>query len=373
VGPATKSILGIVSIILLASCRESVAERTEIVEKSAVDFQASMAPYYERVQRYLPASSYVTNEFIPTLSDLEQPPDFDQVETLRVGAPWVFNDEVAAWFIANDLGFFAEAGLEVELEEGGPARNPITQLLSGKLDIAVSADSAAVPIACSSRTGGRVTIVSTILKRSAVSVITLDEDTPRGERSNRKLTADEMRGKTFGIQAGSERLAQVLLESAGLGDSVTLTRVGNSPELLMLGRVDFMLAWIVNQPRILEENGYYNWISFPLRDYIYSSPSDVSVVTNAFLKERPDLIYRYNWALQKSLRYIFEHPEEAAAITERYTTEAGLTQAQIRRRFELERPLVLGDDPDKLMVVNPEHMNSLAAYNLGSGVIALPE
>src|SRR3989344_682701 len=68
----------------------------------------------------LPAEIYSTNEFIPTVDELENIEPLDEVVHLKVGMPWVFNDEESAFYNAVALGFYEEEGLEIELLEGGP-------------------------------------------------------------------------------------------------------------------------------------------------------------------------------------------------------------------------------------------------------------
>lgn len=351
---------------------QALSDSTEIAAAAAA-FKSELEVTKQEVVERMPASGYVDNSLIPKIEDLAKFPDFEEVVSLKVGAPWVFNDEAAPWFVAQELGFFREAGIEVDLIEGGPGRNPMTLLLAEKLDIAVAANSGDIPSAIASVTGGDVVIVGTVLKQSPVSVVSLDTTVPKAQRSDRVITPLDMRGKVFGVQAGSERLAQIFLKANGLPEGdVEITRIGNGPDLLANGRVDFMLAWIVNQPRILEDQGFLNWISFPLADTFYSSPADISVIKRDFLEAQPDVVWRYNWALLKAVRYMLDRSKKAAEITYSRIPDAGLSVEQIVRRFDLQRSLIEGDDPENLMFVSPDEMDELVAYYVQAGIIELP-
>lgn len=368
-------------VCFLSGCgtEESVREVTDDqlnkeAKEAAAAFQDSIAETKERVKRIMPGSSYVDNSLIPTLEQLETAPTFESVELLRIGAPWVFNDEIAPWVVGVEKGFFREVGIEIELEEGGPGRNMITLLLGEKIDIAVTADAGRIPTALASPTGGGLKIVSTILQRSPSGILAIDRTIPNDQSSNLQITPADLRGKRVGIQGGRDRLAKVYMQASGISpDTVEVVRSGNGPELLIMDRVDFMLAWIVNQPRLLEEKGFMNWTFFPVADYYYVSPSDISVVREETLEKRPDLIWRYNWALLKSLRYVLDHPEEAAALTRPHIEASGLTLAQIERRFELQRPFILEASEEKLMHVNPDHMDDVVAYYVQAGIIELTD
>ncbi|MBC2607891.1 ABC transporter substrate-binding protein [Pelagicoccus albus] len=340
---------------------------------AALAFEASLEETERLVRERMPASSYVDQTLMPKIEDLSTAPEFDEVVKLRVGAPWVFNDETAPWYIGQELGYFREAGLEIELVEGGPGRNPFTLLLGGQLDIAVSAYFSLVPTVRTSPTGGDVVVINAVLKNTPAGVLAIDHSIPQDQRSDWKLKPEDMRNKVLGVQAGSDRHAAIYLQASGIPEeSVEVIRVGNSPEALMSGRVDFMLAWIVNQPRILEANGFKNWAFFLVSDYYYTSPSDVSVVLREMLESRPDVVYRYNWALLKSVRYLLEHSDDAAEITARYIPDAGLDLEQIKWRFDLQRSLIEGTNPEDLLMIDVAELDKVVAYNIQAGTVEMP-
>ena len=93
------------------------------------------------IEANFPAGLYFTNGFLPG-PDLVPPPPAASVEKIRVGMPWVFNDEIAPWFVADEMGYFREVGLEVTLVPGGPGIDPLQLLVSGRIDIAVPAPGA---------------------------------------------------------------------------------------------------------------------------------------------------------------------------------------------------------------------------------------
>lgn len=315
------------------------------------------------VQKSHPATNYATNEFLPPQGST---PVFTPLATplkIKIGMPWVLNDEEAAWYIASEKGFFADVGLDVELVPGGPGRDHLATVLAGTVDIGVTASSAAFIRIINSRTSGELIAVAAFLKENPYSWIMLDPNTPQDQRSTLKITPEILKGKKVGIQAGYEFIWPVLAQKWDMDiNDIQLSKVGFTPAVLMQGTVDFYAAWLVNQPRILEENGFYNWVALEFRNEGITSQGDVSVVRKETLQKQPDMIRRYLAALTRATHYLLEKPHEAALITQRWAKDADLSVEQIKRRFELQRPLVEGDSDSPPLFLNLdalEHQTAL--------------
>ena len=89
------------------------------------------------VEENFPAEGYFTNELLPAADAEWAPMDCESVDSIKVGMPWVLNDEEAPWYNAIELGFFADVCLEVELVAGGPGVDHLQTLTGGAVDIAV--------------------------------------------------------------------------------------------------------------------------------------------------------------------------------------------------------------------------------------------
>ena len=339
-----------------------------------VEHARNLKPYLERVQRHLPGASYVSDEFLPSPEELAAPPTFEKVEAIKIGMPWILNDECVAWYIAQDKGYFRKAGLAAELIAGGPGRDHLITLIGGVVDIAVINDSSKVPRLIISRTGADVVIVATLLRESAAIILGLDRSIPKGSRSQRTLTPADLFGSTIGVQLNSEYVAESFQNRYRIPeDEFEILRVGNSPEALIVGRVDFMTAWIVNQPRLLEQAGYHNWIYLRTQDYLWPEYKDTSVVTRETFEKKPDLVRRYLWALHKATLFLLERPEESADITLRHATQSELSREQILRRFELQTPYIVAGSKSDILKVAPHALDIAAANMLLNGFIELPE
>ena len=328
-----------------------------------------------QVQRALPASRYVTNDLLPAAGTPSQSPPVPAapLTKLRVGMPWVLNDEIAPWFVGIEKGFYRDEGLDLELVPGGPGVDPLQLLVGGKLDVAVPPAGVALVQLVASPTGADVVAIGTVLKSSPYCWIGIDKSVPRDQVSKRRLQPSDFIGKTIGLQAGSDYIVDFLLREYHLpADSLKQKRVGFTPDPLLDGAVDYYAAFIINQPRIIERQGYMNWMAFRFADWGWVDFGDVSAVRRDTLLKSPDMLRRYLRATQRALRFMLDQPQEAAEITARRSIDVPLTPAMVRRRFDLQRELIEGPAGSALQEMNLEHWNRLAARLVQSGTLHLP-
>jgi NitT/TauT family transport system substrate-binding protein len=139
-----------------------------------------------------------------------------------------------------------------------------------------------------------------------------------------------------------------------------------------MGAMDYFAAWIVNQPRLAESQGYMNWTAFRFSEWGWDGYSDVSTVRREMVEANPELIRRYLAATHQGLKFLLENPEESAEIAVQYGTDAPVTKEQALRRFELQKDLIEGDDGLQLMEMSLDRWNSEVATQVQFGQIELP-
>lgn len=381
----------VVLVAVLAACATptpQVIEKEVVVERRVVETVIVIAtpePELEPakppmafsealacVRKHLPAERYMTNEYLPDPTALWEPMICGEMTRVKVGMPWVLNDEEAPWYNAVELGFYKDVCLEVELVPGGPGKNHIQTLGGGAVDIAVAAGGQAIPAAVASRTPIDVVAVGTFLKGMPYCFITVN-----GELLGRNLTPLDLIGRKLGVQEGSDVYAHMLLDKYGIPrEKVELVNAGWTPDIIMVGEADFYAGWIVNQPRLIEEKGR-EWNSLMYRDWVYDEYSDVVGVRQETLEtgEGREMVSRFLAATYQGLVYLLEHPEESAEIAVKYGVDAQVTKEQALWRFEHQKDLVLGRDGMGLMAMNPEKWNEVVAtlYQYGEIEIAACE
>jgi ABC-type nitrate/sulfonate/bicarbonate transport system substrate-binding protein len=356
--PVYFPIVCVAGISLLSSCNS---------QKEAVTLSYDDA--LAKVRRKIPAESYFSNDFLKKAA-AEQPTVPATPGKVRIGMPWILNDECALWYVAVEKRFFKDAGIDAELVPGGPGKDQLTLLAAGSLEVAVTAGGGYVLSLVASPTGAKVTAICTLLKDSPYTWLALDKSVPDGQSSSLRLKPENVIGKTVGIQADGEPYAKFLLQKYHLpADKVKLVRVGFTADPLVTGAVDFYSAWVQNQPRFLEQDGHKNWTGLRFKDFGWNEHCDVSVVKKSLAEQNPGLVTRYVYALSQAIQFMLDHPDETADITVRYGKDTTLSRDLVLRRFQLERDLVTGHDGQPPLWMSADVWNNSAALLTEYGVI----
>lgn len=345
-----------------------VALATVLPAEAIADTAARMS--YEEalacVQQVVPASSYTTNELIPDPEHLVPDAPLAQTVQLRVGMPWVLNDEEAPFYNAIANGYYAAEGLEVELVAGGPGRNHIQSLAGGAVDIAVHAGGNYVPQALTSPTPvENIVAVGAILKGAPAVLITVDP-----ELQGRPLTPEDLQGR---IVAGPPFLQYlpIMMDRAGLSiDSVEMISAGFTPDVLYAEAADFYLGWVFNQTRDIEARGYA-WNGLMWRDFAFDAYTDVVIMNRAMLEDpaQRDVAARFMRATYRGLQFLLDDPQRSAEISVQYAVDApNLTVEEALFRFERQEFLITGDDASQpLMQTDQAFWDSNTAILLQYG------
>ena len=325
------------------------------------------------VEESFPAESYFTNEYLPEPDAVGEPMECAGVDRVRVGMSWILNDGASPWYNAIELGFFSDHCLEVEMVKGGPDVDQVRRLAEGEVDFAVDAAGSGTLKTIAASGESSLVAVGTLLQHSPYVWLGIDHDTPRDQRSDRKLQPVDFADKKIAIYVGEQFLLEFLAKRYGLEtEGVALSAATAVVDPLVAGEVDFTAAWIVNEPRALEAQGYMNWVAFNFGDHGWDTYADVSVVRRETLEESPDLVRRYLAALGQGVEYLLTNPEDSAEIALDYGVDAELTREQTLRRFELQRPLIEGSGDLPLGHMSAQRWNNQVAAMIQFGLIEVP-
>ena len=156
-------------------------------------------------------------------------------EKMTVILDWFVNPDHAPLIVAREKGFFAEAGLEVELIAPADPNDPPKLVAAGKADLAVSYQPQLhVQVA----EGLPLTRIATIVATPLNALVVL-ADGPVARIA-------DLKGRTVGFSVGGfeDALLAAMLSSAGLGlGDVTLVNVNFSlSPALISGQVDAVIG-----------------------------------------------------------------------------------------------------------------------------------
>ena len=343
-------LLFVLPALLLSACTIPIVipETEEGMGAAAGDPTASEAEFRRLlacVEESFPAENYTTNELLPDLDAAWEPMECESMDQVKVGMSWILNDGGAPWYNAVELGFFNDVCLEAELVRGGSGIGHLQTLIDGGVDFAVSAGGSLIPGLITGHEGADIVAVGALIKRSPYIWLGLDHDTPRDQRSEKKLTPQDFIGKTIGLHEGEGHFFDQISARYGISpDQVELVVTGYTPEPVIEGEMDYTGAWLINEPRLMEAQGYMNWVAFQFSEWGWDDYSEILVVRRSTLEENPDLVRRYLAAVVQGFRHVLENPEHSAEIAVRYAVDVELTEEQALRRYQLQEALVIGAD-----------------------------
>ncbi len=324
------------------------------------------------VEENFPAESYFTNSFLPDPEATWEPLDCEAFDQIRVGMSWILNDGGAPWYNAVEKGYFADVCLEAELVRGGPGLGHLQTLTDGEVDFAVAAGGSLLPAMITGPAQADIVAVGALIRHSPYIWLGLDHDTPRDQRSSKSLTPADFVGTTVGIHEGEGFFFEFISGKHGIGaDQLEIVTTGFTPDPVLTGEMDYTAAWLINEPRFMEEQGYMNWVAFQFSEWGWDDYSEVLAVRRETLNENPDLVRRYVAAVSQGLAHLLADPENSAEIAVRYGVDAPLTIEMARRRFELMKPLVTGDDDKPLGTMSAERWNAQVASMVQYGQLEL--
>lgn len=209
-------------------------------------------------------------------------------------------------YLAQDKGWFADAGITFEYIPGQGGGDAVKNIIAGNADIAFANVEAVLQAA---ETGEKLKIIYNIYPKNVFNLVSL--------KQNNMTKIEDLRGKDIGVysmSSGTYDNLKVLLYSAGMTEAdvnIVATGVLNFGPL-MSNQVVATAA---------TDTGLYDAKQKGLGDVnvievlnVLNTPSDVFVVTEETYNNKRDLLVKFLQVYRDSTQYTIEHPEEAAEI-----------------------------------------------------------
>lgn len=222
---------------------------------------------------------------------------------------WTPNTNHTGLYVARDLGYYEEAGLDVEIQI--PAEETATQLVAvGKGDFGVGNTEDTLH-AISLEDAMPVVSVAAIIQHNTSGFVSLKE-------SGITSPAD-WEGKTYGGFGGTteEQIVRSIAADNGVDpDSIRFVDLGDSDTLTALQKdIDFIWVFEAAELLGLEQQGVdYNYL--PVREcseaFDYYTP--VLIANTNLADKDPELVNAFVQATARGYEYAIEHPQEAAEI-----------------------------------------------------------
>lgn len=227
-------------------------------------------------------------------------------EPLTVMLDWFINPDHGPLFVAQERGYFAERGLEVEFIEPADASLPPKLVAAGEADIAVTYQP---QLHLQVAEGLPLVRIGTLVATPLNSLVVL-EDGPINSIA-------DLAGRKIGFSVGGfeDAILGAMLERHGLTlDDVELVNVNFSlSPSLMSGQVDAVIGafrnFELNQMDIVGRPGR----AFYVEEEGVPAYDELILVANRAALDDPRLV-AFLEAIEAAIQYMINHPEEAWAL-----------------------------------------------------------
>ncbi len=224
-------------------------------------------------------------------------------ETMTLMLDWFINPDHAPLFVAQEKGYFAEAGLEVELIAPADPNDPPKLVAAGKADLAVSYQP---QLHLQVAEGLPLVRIATLVATPLNTLLVLADGPVQ--------SIADLKGRTVGYSVGGfeDALLGAMLERHGLSvDDVTLVNVNFSlsPSLIS-GQVDAVIGayrnFELNQMDIEGRPGRAFYI-----EEEGVPPYDELIVVAQSGRQGEPAMRRFVDALERGVQFLINHPDES--------------------------------------------------------------
>jgi NitT/TauT family transport system substrate-binding protein len=231
--------------------------------------------------------------------------------TLRLD--WLYQGPNSGFMVAQELGYYKEAGLDVEIGPG-KGSGSTAQLIASKASQFGFADGYVVGNSVSK--GLAIKNVGAIYRLNPNAVITLEDSNIRSPK--------DLEGGTIAITTGGAQFQQWPAFAKGAGIDASKVRIVNlAPAAigaaLIQGKVPAIAGYAQGYVPIIEFRGKKETRQFWYSDAGVTAVSNGIIVHQDLLKSDPSLVRAFVTPTIKGFLYARQNPQEAIAITRKYS------------------------------------------------------
>jgi diguanylate cyclase (GGDEF)-like protein len=224
---------------------------------------------------------------------------------------WHHQFQFAGYYVAKELGFYREAGTDVEIREGGKRVSPVLAVTGGEATFGIDGSGLLV----ARGRGQPVVAVAAIFQKSPLRLIT------RGDIQS----LNDLAGRRVMLLPGFRSLSLIaMLDQTGMLDRIV--RVDSSADVhdLVVGNVDAFNGYNTNEPYTLAKAGIDTRLFDPAA-YGIQLYGDVLFTAEKTAQSNPQLVSGFLAATRKGWIHALDNQEAAIRIIrERYNPNKSL-------------------------------------------------
>ena len=224
---------------------------------------------------------------------------------IEVALGFVPSVQSAPFYVAQDKGYYAAEGLEVDLKYG-TIQSLLQSASNGEIAIASASGDSLMP---QRQQGVAVTYVMTFWTRNPIGALGL-----AGNNNPPLRTPADLKGKSVGVSAPDSSThfgLKALLRSANIADrDINLMAIGTTEvESLIQKRIDIAMTFLPNESAQMRSLGF-SVETIPVSDYLNLVPPGY-VAGDKLVREHPEIVQKFVNATLRGLRDTLANPSDA--------------------------------------------------------------
>lgn len=269
-------------------------------------------------------------------------------ESVTLQLPWLHQFQFAGYYVAKEKGYYSNAGLDVMILDAHGKEDPYKSVISGKAQFGVGRSSLIVDYI----KGAPLIFMAAVFQSSPMVLLTRKDLNIRNAKDlkNKRVM---LTGDTI---AGAEM--QAMLQSVGLHSSdLKVQEHSYDPMSLSRGDTDAMVAYLSNEPYVLQKAGIETYAIHP-KEYGFDFYSDILFTTHNEVTKNPERAEAFYDASMRGWLWAFDHIEETAELIYRNynpqhkSLDALIYEGRVLKEFAFRPNAAFGSiDPVRLEMI----------------------
>lgn len=269
---------------------------------------------------------------------------------LSIQLSWILDTEWAPFFIADDKGYFADNGVQLNMTPGGADIGAVEGLVaSGRYDLGVATDISSVVAAAAD--GNPLVILGALYQGNLNGFMS--------DPANPITSMEDMIGKRIGGSQGVQTKFDAMFRLNGLEPDYTFIPVGYGPDALINGDCDVQSGFMTDEALAYETATGKKPALFAWDDAGFESYTLTIFTTKSVLEEKREAIKGFLAGAVKGAEENLKDSKVGAKLAaEKYGKDAGLELEEEEGKNALYLPFAESEgtaahgqlwvDPDRL-------------------------
>lgn len=225
--------------------------------------------------------------------------------------PWTHQATYGGFYVADQKGYFAAEGLQVEYLEGGPKADPISPVVDGRAQFGVTG---AAELLVARASGKPVRAIATIFRRSPVVFVAKAE--------SGIASPEDFVGRTIRLTNVDSTSFYAMMKFVGIsGDKYRIVNLPSDVKRFADGEADVWSLYVNGLVILLEQAGFKLNYIYP-DDYGVHFYADTLFTTDSMIAADPGLVLNFLRASMKGWAVAVEEPDLVGPLVHLHSAKA---------------------------------------------------